>query len=210
MDQNKPSMLVPAAIGGAFLGVTSAFPLISALNCACCILVIGGGVLASYFYMRSYPQTLPPVTYGDGALLGLLTGLIGAAVWIAVGIPLQFLQARFLGGGGMMGGGRLEDVLNDPEIPEGIREALEGIFQGGGVGIFMILTLVVSALTSSLVFATIGSIIGVALFGKRTKLPPPPLPPGGPVHVDTPPSSTAPPVIPGPGEPPPPPPPLSA
>jgi len=208
MDQNKPSMLVPAAIGGAFLGVTSALPLISALNCACCILVIGGGVLASFFYIRNYPNVLPPVSYGDGALLGVLTGLIGAAVWIAVGIPLQLLQARFLGGG-MMARGIPEDVLNDPEMPAWVREFLEGLFQGGGLSLIMVLALVISALTTSLVFATIGSIIGVAMFGQRTKLPPPPIGPGGPVRVDTPPSSTAPPVIPGPGEPPPPPPPLN-
>jgi len=201
-------MLVPAAIGGAFLGVTSAFPLISALNCACCILVIGGGVLASYFYIRSYPRTLPPVTYGDGALLGLLTGAIGAAVWMAVGIPLQLLQARFLGGG-MMGRGSLEDVLDDPEMPAGLREVLEQLLEGGGFGVMSILLLVGVALILSLIFAPIGSIIGVALFGQRTKMPPPPLPPGGPVHYDTPPSSSSPPVVPGPGEPPPPPPPLN-
>lgn len=208
MDQNKPSMLVPAAIGGAFLGVTSALPLIGALNCACCILVIGGGVLASHFYIRSYPRSLPPVSYGDGALLGVLTGLIGAAVWIAVEIPLELLQLRFLAGRGMMGGGIPEDVLNDPEVPVWLKEFLEGVFQGGGLSVIMIVAIVMSALTTSLIFATVGSILGVAMFGQRTKLPPPPLAPGGPVHFDTPPSSTAPPVIPGPGEPPPPPPPL--
>ena len=36
MNQQKPSMAVPAVIGGAFLGVTSAIPLLNAFNCCCC------------------------------------------------------------------------------------------------------------------------------------------------------------------------------
>ena len=74
MNQSK---LKPALIGGAALGVASSVPILNLANCACCALVIGGGVLASYFYMKDAPPAAGPA-YGDALLLGLLTGVFGA------------------------------------------------------------------------------------------------------------------------------------
>ena len=42
----KPNIVTPALIGGVFLGITSALPILHYINCACCALVIGGGILA--------------------------------------------------------------------------------------------------------------------------------------------------------------------
>ena len=86
MNPAQPSKTVPILAGGLFLGALSAIPPISFLNCACCILVIGGGFLASYLYMKDYPSDQPRVTYGDGALLGLLAGLFGAVVDTVISI----------------------------------------------------------------------------------------------------------------------------
>ena len=43
----------PAVLGGVFIGVLSALPLISAGNCCCCLWVIGGGVVAAYLLQQS-------------------------------------------------------------------------------------------------------------------------------------------------------------
>ncbi|MDA2923877.1 hypothetical protein MYX65_04335 [Acidobacteria bacterium AH-259-L09] len=185
MNQEKPSMLEPALIGGAFLGVTSALPMLEYLNCACCMLIIGGGVLASYFYMRDYPSHLQPVNFGDGALVGLFSGALGSAVYGMVSIPLGFIKSQL--GMDLDEFEQIKEALNDPNIPEGLREILLELFTGGGFSIAMIFFELVSFLVMAAVFATIGGILGVALFRKRT---PPVTPPQARAPQPSPPSET--------------------
>ena len=68
-----PLKLQPALFGGLFIGVLSALPIINIGNC-CCLWVIGGGVLATYLMQQNHPY---PISAADGALVGLLAGLIG-------------------------------------------------------------------------------------------------------------------------------------
>jgi len=42
------SKLQPALLGGTFLGILSALPIVSAANLCCCLWVVAGGVLAAY------------------------------------------------------------------------------------------------------------------------------------------------------------------
>jgi hypothetical protein len=46
---------MPAFLGGLFIGVLSALPIIS---CCCCLWMIGGGVLASYLQSQNQPASL--------------------------------------------------------------------------------------------------------------------------------------------------------
>ena len=154
MDQEKPSKRNPALIGGIFFGITSA------LNLGCFnFLIIGGGILASFLYLRKCSPQLPPVTYGDGAVLGLLTGLIGTAIWVVVEIPINLLI--------WVRGEPLEDLVTDPQIleflqslPIGTEAAL--IIFGTIFGIFP--KLIISSILNPL-----GAIIGIALFRKKEK-----------------------------------------
>ena len=154
MDQEKPSKRNPALIGGIFFGVTSA------LNLGCFnFLILGGGLLASFLYLRKYSPELPSVTYGDGAVLGLLTGLIGTAVWVVVEIPINLLI--------LVRGESLEDLVTDPQILEFLQslpfgtEAALLIF-GTIFGVFP--KLIISSILNPL-----GGIIGIALFRKKEK-----------------------------------------
>lgn len=165
MNAEKPNRLTPVLIGATFLGVTSALPILEYLNCACCMLVIGGGILASFFYLRGYPPNLPPVTYGESARLGLLTGVAGGMVWTLVGIPLLYIKASM--GLGMEETIALEDILSDPEIPEGLRVILEGLFDQGPLSLGIIFISVVTYFLLSTLFATLGGIIGLAIFQKK-------------------------------------------
>ena len=76
----KPSYAQPALIGGVVMGVLSALPIITAGNVCCCLWVVSGGVVAAYLLQQN--QTTP-ITPGDGALVGLLAGLVGALVQFA-------------------------------------------------------------------------------------------------------------------------------
>ena len=170
MNPAKPSMSVPVIAGGLFLGVLSAVPRINFLNCACCILVIGGGLLASYLYLKSYPPELPRVTYGDAALLGLLTGLFGAVVDTVVSIPFDLWL------GGFANQDALQQIRNTPEIPPELVQFLETMMVGG----FSVIGVVISLIFGSIIYSTfamVGAMLGVAILGPKGGAEPGSVPP---------------------------------
>src|SRR5215213_4965582 len=83
------SKLRPAIIGGIVMGLLSGLPYVSLGNLACCLWVVLGGALATYLYIKQSPT---PVNIGEGALLGLLAGIIGTVVKLIVGVPLAILM----------------------------------------------------------------------------------------------------------------------
>lgn len=186
MNHSKPSMVGPALIGGVFLGVTSGLPIVGGVNCACCALVIAGGVIAAYLYQKDYPAGLPPLSYGDAAVLGLLTGVLGGLVWTVVEVPLTYLQIRF--GLGMADVGEVARVLEDADIPPQLRDLLLS-FAGSSAAMtaWVVAAQAVMNMMLSVIFAPLGAIIGLAIFRKPAAppvppavqtVPPPPQPPG--------------------------------
>lgn len=182
MNQNRSSIVPSALIGGVFLGATSAIPIIGCANCACCLLVIGGGILASFVYLRDYPADHPPMTYGDGAVLGLVTGVIGAFVWTLVEIPLAYLQLHWTNINDVE---EIEELLNDPNIPPWVDELVALLSTGEAISIGVIFVTFCVYLVIGVVFASLGGVIGVALFqSTRPTAPAPPAsPPVTPPHV---------------------------
>jgi hypothetical protein len=85
----KASLTQPALIGGLVGGVLSALPLVSGGNLCCCLWVVSGGVVAAYLLQQN--QTAPIVA-SDGALVGLLAGVVGAFVYLVVSIPINLLM----------------------------------------------------------------------------------------------------------------------
>lgn len=166
ITQDNPDLFEPSLIGGTFLGVTSALPLLMYLNGVCCALIIGGGILASYFYIRAYPSHMTPVTLGDGALVGLLSGGVGSVVYAMVTIPLEFVKSRL--GFGLQELAQLEETLVDPKIPEAVRQMVRALFEGGTFSIGILFIELLFFMITALIFATIGGVIGVALFQKNS------------------------------------------
>ncbi len=160
MTDDTNAKLKPALIGGVSLGVASAIPIVNWLNCACCALVVGGGVLASYMYMKDQPPSARP-PYGDGAIVGLLAGIIGAVVGSVVQIPFTMFSASL----GMFSG--IESALEEAGAPEQVTEILSGLGAGGFALGAMIVGLFFSLFIYS-AFATGGALIGVAVFHKKT------------------------------------------
>src|SRR6185436_14937110 len=74
----------PALLGGLIVGLLSAIPVV---NYCCCIWGIGGGGLASFLYIKSSPTKTP---IGDGAMLGGLAGVIGALLYLIIGVPIAY------------------------------------------------------------------------------------------------------------------------
>jgi hypothetical protein len=157
-------------LGGLFIGILSALPVISLGNC-CCLWIVSGGVLAAYLDQQNDPR---PTTVGRGAFNGFLAGVIGALVWLVVSIALDAVMApireRLAG----------DLIRMAPDMPPEARAWLESIGPSSSVGYAFnfFLTLCLGG-----VFSTLGGMLGATFF--RNNVPPalggpiepPPLPP---------------------------------
>jgi hypothetical protein len=191
---SAPKML-PALLGGLFIGVLSSLPYIKGGNVCCCLWVLSGGALAAWLMQQNTPR---PITVGEGAVVGLLSGLVGTFVWLTLAVlgmlifaTTPFDMADFQRA--MTEGGR--------DVPPEAREALENL----SPAVMLVVGGVIWSVVSML-FATIGGLIGALLF--RRKGGPDAGVPTIPPPTFTPPTFTPPaPVVPPPFVPPPPSPP---
>ena len=165
--------LQPALVGGLFLGVLSALPIVKYGNCLCCMWVIGGGLIAAYLLQNASQVA---IGIGDGAVTGLLAGLFGAVVGAILGAIFALIMGPFE----VEAMRRLID--QNPDMPPWFRDA----FENGRRGPFLVFQFVgfLISLCVYAVFATIGGMIGASIFsrGKPTVMaaePPPPPPPIG-------------------------------
>jgi hypothetical protein len=170
----KPSKFQPALVGGLILGFLSAIPFVNLGNCFCCLWVLLGGAIAARILIKRSPF---PVTTGEGAIVGALAGVVGAAITLVVGLPLSLaipdMQTMMLGW--------FEGMTPDPAAKEQIRQMMEQV-EGQPLG-----QRVVAGLFGWLIgafftvaFAALGGIIGVAMFEKRKGQEPPAGPMGYP------------------------------
>ncbi len=152
-----PNRLKAAAIGGGAAGVASQIPGLSLVNCLCCALVVGGGMLAAFLALRNEPAT-EKAPYGDGALIGALAGVVAAIVGAIVLIPIAALF-----------GDPMEQMVRMLEGLEGIPPEVLDAMGGdaaGAVGAFALVGFLMS-LAVDVVFAAIGGVIGAAVFHKK-------------------------------------------
>ena len=143
--------LKAALVGGVIFGIASGLPYIGAVNMVCCALYIGGGVLAAYLLTKDRPpQAGAP--YRDGAVVGVLAGLFGGVATVITGFV-----ARALGYDPAAEMAAMFQQFNVP-MPEGIGADPSGGMQliGSVVNIVMYV-----------IFATIGGLVGVAIFHKK-------------------------------------------
>jgi hypothetical protein len=146
------------------MGVLSALPLIAVGNLCCCLWVVAGGLVAAYLLQQNY--TLP-ITAGDGAIVGLLAGLIGAVIHIAISIPLDLLL------GPMERAMALRFVQS---LPPDMREMFESVLNrsaaaSGAAFVLRHLGGLVLWAFAGAIFGTLGGVIGASVFRKTA--PPP-------------------------------------
>lgn len=145
--------LKPALLGGLVVGLLSAIPFV---NYCCCIWAIGGGALAGFLYIKNSPT---PVPTGDGAIVGALAGVVGAAIYLVIGLPIAFL----------FGAAEMEAQLRRSGVDLPVSGALMLVFGAFIAAIFL------------LVLATLGGVLSIPIFEKRkADGPPPPPTAGGP------------------------------
>jgi len=151
--------LKAALLGGLLVGVFSAVhSLIPIVSMCCCIWSIIGGALAALIYIKGSPT---PVQMGEGAMVGGLAGVVGGVIYVLIYLPIALLW----------GMATMEEQLN--------RSGVHLPFSGS---ILMVIGSIVGAILLALL-ATLGGVIGTAIFEKRkgnNAAPPPPQNFGGP------------------------------
>ena len=140
--------LKPALLGGLVTGILSVIPFVST---CCCVWAILGGMLACFLYIKS---SAVPVATGEGAIIGILSGLFASLIYLIIGLPIALI----------FGVAQMEEAIRRAgvEVPlTGVALALLGAF-----------TVVVGLL----IFSTIGGLIGIPIFEKRKRdvMSPPP------------------------------------
>lgn len=160
-------MLQPALLGGVVIGVLSALPVVNLVNICCCGWVLFGGGMAAWLMQQQRPQ---PISVGDGALVGLMAGAIGAVVSTVVSIPINATMMPFQAG-------MLDQALsNAGDMPPEARAFLESLRGGTLAGVASVFAFMLSLVVFS-VFGLVGGLFG-ALFFKKPAPPSLPSDPG--------------------------------
>jgi hypothetical protein len=161
MNQQRPGMFMPALVGGVVAGLLTAVPF---LGCFCCLWIIGGAMLAAYLLAKNSPTSVTP---GDGAIVGIFAGIVGAVVDAIVSIPFEAMNRE--------AAQKVMDMFSQylNEMPSAWKSLLDRAGERPSPAFFM-LGLVISAAVFAALGA-LGGVIGAALFGrKKTSLPPGP------------------------------------
>lgn len=168
-----PAKLQPALLGGVAIGVLSALPLINLVNFCCCAWVVFGGGLAAYLMQQNHPAR---VSTGDGAIVGLMAGALGAVIGTVLQIPITLAMGPFQAD-------MMERVLQGTrDMPPEVRSIFEQMRNNMGSGAMLGIGLVISLLFSLCfysIFGMLGGLLGATIFRKNEPPPPPPPPMGG-------------------------------
>ncbi len=152
--EERPDKLRPALIGGALIGIISAIPVISWINCFCCAGVIIGAILAVHLYNKNLGGL--ELTSSEGVVIGLMAGASGALI-------STILTSMITGGVKR----QIDQILEySTEIPPEIQDVLIHIQEMGGNLFFIIVGLVFSLIIFS-IFGIIGGLIGVSILRKK-------------------------------------------
>jgi hypothetical protein len=164
---------VPALIGGLITGLLSHAPILSLANCCFCAWALVGGAVAAKMLVNRTPR---PVKSGEGAKIGLITGLIAAGIYLFLAVVIGVLSS-----GDDSASQFLSDMAsrsNDPEFQETVARVTE-MYSNLSPAQRFIYLLVLQTFTSGLLgaFCVLGGLLGIALFETRKELPPPQYPP---------------------------------
>lgn len=143
----------PALLGGLFIGVLSTLPIINIGNACCCLWVISGGTLAAWLLQQHQAE---PITGADGALIGLMAGIVGAFTGALLQIPVEIwfgpIQREWIQ--------RLMQGQGD--VPPQFLEMLNRRMSTATVVADLIFRLV-----AYVIFGMLGGVLGVAIFRRK-------------------------------------------
>lgn len=148
--------LKAALLGGLIVGLLSVIvSQIPFVSLCCCVWGIAGGAVAGLIYIKGSPTR---VSAGEGAMVGALAGLVGAVIYLIIGLPIALL----------LGAATMEKALSQTGVQIPLSGAVLLVIGNLVAGICLI------------VLSTLGGLLAVPIFEKRKdSMPPPPAAGGG-------------------------------
>lgn len=149
-------MIVPALIAGLITGVLSVVPILSCCN-ICCLWILVGGVLAAYLLQRSGKITLE-----EGAIVGILSGIVYAFTATVLGAIMSLLVLKFMSS-------FMQSMMGAYGVPE---QAYRPMMFGGMGSLsrfsFIVQTLIWGVINTVLgvIFGAVGGVLGAKLTEK--------------------------------------------
>lgn len=163
----SPAKIQPALLGGVTIGVLSALPVVMMANCCCCAWVLFGGALSSYLMQQDHPE---PIVAGDGAVVGLMAGGIGAVVWLVASSVINTVMAP------VQNSLMQQAMRNSADLPPELRALFDSLSSAPAVGVGLIFGFFVMLVVMT-TFGMLGGLFGALMFRKPpAPVVPPPIP----------------------------------
>lgn len=159
-------MIQAALLGGLFIGVLSALPIVNVANC-CCLWILGGGALSAYLLQQNDHRSFGP---GRGAAAGLLAGVFGAIAWLVISVALEVLMAPLQE--------RMVAALirNAQDMPPDVRAWFDSLGSRAGAPLRYLFGFIFQVI-AGIVFSTLGGLLAASVLRPEPIPLPPPLPP---------------------------------
>ena len=144
-------------LGGLFIGVLSALPIVNIANC-CCLWIIGGGAIAVYVAQQDQPL---PIGLLGGARIGVRAGIVGALIWLIASMALDLVVAPLQQ--------RAADLMlrSATDMPPDVKAWLDGIGDRASAPLRFVLGFLFQLFIAT-PFAGLGGLLGAAISGPAT------------------------------------------
>lgn len=154
-DQKKPALIIGSAI--------ALLTLIPYVSVCFCLYAIAGGAFATKMVID---KSSDPLATGDGARVGLMTGLVAGGLYLLIGAPMTALLI----------GPSLADMANNPQMPQNFRDAFANMYNSLALKVLVSFIATLLGALFEVGFTVLGGLLGVAIFEKRRgpNVPPPP------------------------------------
>lgn len=156
----------PALLGGLFIGVLSALPLVRYGNACCCLWVVTGGLLTVYL-LRQQSPSFPARGTSDAfeaVLAGVLAGIFGAVIETLLALVV----------GSHPSPDEMQQMFDQlPQFPPEFRDrAIQIVTERGSV--FLALISLFVSVPMYAIFSALGALLGLAVLKKPPQIPAPP------------------------------------
>jgi hypothetical protein len=149
------SRLQASLLGGLFIGILSALPIVGAANYCCCLWVIAGGVLTTYLRQQGRPVALEA---SEAAVSGLFAGLVGSVIYIAFSVLLLSVS-------GDMIESQIRTMAEQyPQMPPDVRDRLLAFSAGPN----LVLLMAFVTIPMYAIFGMLGALLALLFFRKPT------------------------------------------
>ena len=147
-------------LGGLFIGVLSALPIVNLGNC-CCLWILSGGLITVYLARQDDPL---PLSLAAGAGLGFRAGIFGTVVWLFASTVVDLMVMPLQQGAADM------MLRSATDMPPDVRSWLQNAGGSAPLSARMILGFFFQLFIAA-PCASLGGLFGAALFGGGADLP---------------------------------------